>query len=1089
MKLLNYFIVLILFLIFSANLNGQNEPVWPGTQTRFYPGIYPRSGTIDPDVGSVTNELHKWWGGADLDKYRDYHNGHRVSHLGMMVLVSTKSIFSDYWYNHVEGPFNYATNCSNSEIMQNPDAVLEGHPVYDWSKIEAILSIPGIANGDFKILIRIVDQAIKTRHPKWWASQGMMTESLDHPKKYDWVYTRCKMDYTKAFAAKFAGNTSIAGIQFSEYAGLTNEGAVCGYVVPDQNWQVSAENGVFFYPAKAMLEADPGLLVLKGNVAAFVPDYFTGRGTGMGLDDLPGAQGAFHADPRFFRLECASGAPCTVDCPSGDFVSFWLHQYAVFNNKDLVVAYCSERNGWSVAGSTEGKRTGENNPWNVAVWPNEAAPWNGLNPGGLAGAETTSIFPDPAFWVWYTSGPPKASGDKADSGLGQEGPDPCGVIPSHMYLPMLPFRATAADTEGERVAWNAENLSIERYLKAFEVFGPSGTKAMFYYPQGYLDQFDATISITEVEYLSYPHFKVETPSATYYISKQSGGCSSMIDKDSVDWIQFSRTGNNPPANSADSDFRGMPNLVYQGADDGVGHPVGINKCATVQVAHNKLKVTSNSGLWEFSWIFHNDHALIDVEKIDPSRDYWFLYEGPVAGKWSPSTHYWATDVTGIRTDQPLIGKSVVNGNWKWAYFGDDRADRCLFVSMVNKDEKNDFFAYMGNYNTLGLTSPDGMNVFGFGRSSAVPQMNELNRFIFGFYEKKLKTQDTYNEFSGYIASLIDLYKDSQEPPPTPGDIALSAYWSFNTETAGITPDGSGNGNNLSLTAGASLTEGKYSSGLNLPSGSQSFALIEDNLLSADFPGASNGSPVDSFTIAAWIRLSAIEDRSPVITKEYKDKRGFEFAVKNGRLAVQIFKNETTGTSVSETGTLLETDRWYHVAMSYSFVTDGTSVIRLYLDGQEDHSVNTSVGPQKTNNAPVRVGAYEWSDTYKRFFNGMIDEVYVFNKTLSAEDLLLIMNSTSPPVGIFQPVSGVSDFEIYPNPGTSNFFYKGILQESGNLHLSVHNLQGQLIQTVLDQTMSIGPFSGVVQVDHLPEGIYFIAIKTENSFRTLKFVKL
>lgn len=1089
MKQINLLIFYILFILWPAILPAQTEPVWPGTQTRFYPGIYPRSGTVDPDTTYVSNELNKWWGGAELDKYRDYHNGHRVSHLGMMVLISPRLIFSDYWYNHVEGPFNYATNCSNSELMQNPNAVLDGNPVYDWSKIEAILSIPGIVNGDYKILIRIVDQKIKTRHPKWWATQGMMSEDLEQPKKYDWVYTRCKMDFTKAFAAKFAGNTSIAGVQFSEYAGLVNEGAVCGYVVPDQNWQVSAENGVFFYPAKAMLEADPGLLVLKGNVAAFVPDYFTGRGTGMGLDDLPGTQGAFHADPRFFRLECASGDPCTVDCPSGDFVSFWLHQYAVFNNKDLVVAYCSEKNGWSVAGTTDGKRAGAQNPWNVSEWPLEAAPWNGLNQGGLAEGETTSIFPDPAFWVWYTSGPPKATGDKANSGLGQEGPDPCGVIPSHMYLPMLPYAATATATNGDKVAWNAQNLSVARYLKAFEIFGPSGTRAMFYYPQGYLDQFNTSIAITEEEYLGYPHFKVVTPSATYYISKQSGGCSSMIDKDGNDWVKFSRTGNNPPANSADSDFRGIPNLVYQGVDDGVGHPVGLNKCTTVKIAQNKLHVTSNSGLWEFSWTFEDDHAVISVEKADPSRNYWFLYEGPVAGKWSPATHYWGTDGTGIRTDKPLINSSVVNGNWQWAYFGDEDADRCFYVSMVEKDEKNDFFAYMGNYNTMGLSSPDGMNVFGFGRSGAVPQMNEPNQFIFGFYEKKLNMIEAYNEFTAYITSLIELYDDIQEPPPTPGNEFLSAYWGFNTETERVTPDGSGNGNNLSLAASASLSEGRYGNALNLPSGSQSMAFVEDNLLHSTFPGSSEGSTVDSFSITAWIRLNEIEDRSPIITKEYKDKRGYEFAVKNGKLAVQIYKNETTGTSVSESGTLLEKDRWYHVAMTYSFVTDGTSIIRLYLDGQEAHSVSTSVGPQKANNAPVRVGAYIWSDTYKRFFNGMIDELYVFRKTLSADDIQLLMNSASPPVNVFKPVYGVKNFVVYPNPGSSTIFYKGESQETGKISLTIHNLQGQLVETILDRFISAGRFSGNVQIGHLPEGIYFIALRTEKTFSTLKFIKI
>jgi hypothetical protein len=109
MKPIIFLLSTLFFLASPWILLAQDEPVWPGTQTRFYPGIYPRSGTIDPSASYVTNELNSWWGSVDKEKYREYHNGQRVSHIGIMVLISPKSIFSDYWYNHEEGPYNYFT--------------------------------------------------------------------------------------------------------------------------------------------------------------------------------------------------------------------------------------------------------------------------------------------------------------------------------------------------------------------------------------------------------------------------------------------------------------------------------------------------------------------------------------------------------------------------------------------------------------------------------------------------------------------------------------------------------------------------------------------------------------------------------------------------------------------------------------------------------------------------------------------------------------------------------------------------------------------------------------------------------------------
>jgi hypothetical protein len=324
---------------------------------------------------------------------------------------------------------------------------------------------------------------------------------------------------------------------------------------------------------------------------------------------------------------------------------------------------------------------------------------------------------------------------------------------------------------------------------------------------------------------------------------------------------------------------------------------------------------------------------------------------------------------------------------------------------------------------------------------------------------------------------------------TPVERGLTAYWSFNQLSDGKVPDGSSFGNDLSLSGEAGLQEGHYGQGLYLPGTSPSYAFINDADLCREFPSSNKGLPVDSLTIAAWIRLNSIDDRNTVITKEIQDKRGFEFGVKNGYLAVQIFKDEGTGTLIENKGTRLEIGRWYHIAMTYNYVGDTNSVIRLYLDGELDEMHNNVTGPLKKNDAAVRVGHYTWGSSYQRFFNGMIDELYVFNKTLSADDILLLMNSTYLPVGITRSDFGVSDFMIYPNPVSSTFFYKGMSKENGKLRLTIHNMKGQVIETVLDKYMSNGPFSGAVQIDHLPDGIYFITLKTDNTFSTLKFVKI
>ena len=82
------------------------------------------------------------------------------------------------------------------------------------------------------------------------------------------------------------------------------------------------------------------------------------------------------------------------------------------------------------------------------------------------------------------------------------------------------------------------------------------------------------------------------------------------------------------------------------------------------------------------------------------------------------------------------------------------------------------------------------------------------------------------------------------------------------------------------------------------------------------------------------------------------------------------------------GGVVELDKWYHAA----FALDGTDV-KVYLDGTEVAAVTI---PTETPNTAVNVemGAVVYRNNY---YEGILDEVAVFNATLSAEDISAIMN--------------------------------------------------------------------------------------------------
>lgn len=241
-------------------------------------------------------------------------------------------------------------------------------------------------------------------------------------------------------------------------------------------------------------------------------------------------------------------------------------------------------------------------------------------------------------------------------------------------------------------------------------------------------------------------FKIETPTATYIYQKEAGGFSSILDSNGTDWIQFHKSDTARYPFSAQADYRGLPNLVYLSDDGGCGHP-GFDKMTSKVEAPNQIRSTSKSGLWEWTWTFYDDYAELSILKTDPQTPYWFLYEGPIAGGFSPKTHYWGTNEDNEpRIDQAdLINDTRISGNWNLAYFGDTNYDLSFWVQQVTPDTISDLFSYMGS-SLSGNDSGDGMAVFGFGRKArAVPQITGEHTFRIGFHNA-IKSKEDHESF-------------------------------------------------------------------------------------------------------------------------------------------------------------------------------------------------------------------------------------------------------------------------------------------------------------------------------------------------------
>ena len=262
-----------------------------------------------------------------------------------------------------------------------------------------------------------------------------------------------------------------------------------------------------------------------------------------------------------------------------------------------------------------------------------------------------------------------------------------------------------------------------------------------------------------------------------------------------------------------------------------------------------------------------------------------------------------------------------------------------------------------------------------------------------------------------------LYAGSAGAQVVPSPVA---YWLMD-EPAGteIADDSSGN-NHLLLSSGAQLAEssGFVDGALSLMGGA--YASRADADLDPAMPGKA-GATTEDFTISAWIHpnAGALGDRNPILTKQGAPERGFMLSAGTSggtpALYFEVFESNdaTTGkTSTTSSQDLGETV-WQHVAVIYDYdPANDTALITLCVEGVCDPPV-AAVGPLRANSKPLELGRYTWG-SYARYFDGLVDEVQVFDVALTttqisdiiAEAELQAGNEPPDAVAAAAPTSGL-----------------------------------------------------------------------------------
>ena len=196
---------------------------------------------------------------------------------------------------------------------------------------------------------------------------------------------------------------------------------------------------------------------------------------------------------------------------------------------------------------------------------------------------------------------------------------------------------------------------------------------------------------------------------------------------------------------------------------------------------------------------------------------------------------------------------------------------------------------------------------------------------------------------------------------------LVGYWDFDTNGY----DKSGTGNN-GVVVDVTNISGKIKNAFefNRTGGSPAVTITDHASI----------EPTQEISISMWFKPNQISKQFTLMSKSSFNNR---FIILNTNSIIYYQSNGTSLFTDTATG-LVVSNKWQHVAGTY----DGEN-IKIYYNG-EFKNATPATGPMSLNNADLVIGAYSLS---QEGFNGSIDEVKIWNRSLTAQEISDLYNMT------------------------------------------------------------------------------------------------
>jgi hypothetical protein len=245
--------------------------------------------------------------------------------------------------------------------------------------------------------------------------------------------------------------------------------------------------------------------------------------------------------------------------------------------------------------------------------------------------------------------------------------------------------------------------------------------------------------------------------------------------------------------------------------------------------------------------------------------------------------------------------------------------------------------------------------------------------------------------SGTIFILADLVGYGNSGPtaaPNSLDYGLVGYWNFEEGGGQTVYDRSGNGNNGTLGASSAVgtDDPTFVSGHD-SSGEVGTGIGTDGV--NDYVDVGNGSSLDvtQVSFCSWFYSSGTTGAYQSIIS----KNNYYWLLLDPTRTTYYIQIKTPAGYITATPSFSKTSQWVNACVTFGGVSD--PYLRLYENGVQIYTSAIRNENMQSTTASVAIGKSTYSSPY--YFSGKIDEVRIYNRAITADEVQMLYNQKKP----------------------------------------------------------------------------------------------